>query len=121
MLVFVYLCYIKFMYELVVVIQIELKDCGCEILNVENMGIEDNILQEIELFWFCFLFFMVVKWFNMNVSLFFKGIIFIEEWYYLFMFNVQFFVLFDSLFCDVLVYVVLEGKGVLLKYELYGK
>ena len=119
---FLYLRYTKMVYRSTSVIQIEKKDQGKEILDIEEqLSQEPNISSEIELLRSEFLFSSALDRLNMNVSLFSKGKLLTEELYHLSAFNVTPFELKDSSLCNVPIYITsVKGKNVTLEYTVKG-
>jgi capsular exopolysaccharide synthesis family protein len=104
------------------IVQIENKDQGKEILELDNlMAKENNISSEIELLRSEFLFEKAVDRMNLNVSLFSEGKILTEELYHLSTFNVLPFELKDSSLCNVPIFVKLKENKVVFSYNFAGK
>ena len=119
---FIYLRYTKMVYKSSSVIQIEKKDQGKEVLELENLPQqENNISSEVELLRSEFLFDKAVESLNLNVSLFSKGKVLTEELYHLSSFNILPFELKDSTLCNVPIYIESDGKNVKYSYSLRGK
>ncbi|MES2587566.1 MAG: polysaccharide biosynthesis tyrosine autokinase [Bacteroidota bacterium] len=118
---FLYLRYTKMVYKSSSIIQIEKKDQGKEILELENLAQEPNISSEIELLKSEFLFEKAIDKLNLNVSLFSKGNLLTEELYHLSAFNIMPFELKDSSLCNIPIYIKTEGKKVTLTYSFKGK
>jgi len=118
---FLYLRYTKPIYESSMVIQLEEKDQGKELLEIENINTKDNISSELELLRSQFLFDMALDKLNMNVSVFSKGNILTEEKYHQSSFNVIPYSLKDSSLCDVPIYVEVKGGKLQISYTHNGK
>jgi len=118
---FLYLRYTKPIYESSMVIQLEEKDQGKELLEIENINTKNNISTELELLRSQFLFDMAIDKLNMNVSVFSKGNILTEEKYHQSSFNVIPYSLKDSSLCDIPIFVEVKNGKVQLSYTLAGK
>src|SRR6218665_2389917 len=118
---FLYLRYTKPVYESSMVIQLEEKDQGKELLEIENVNTKDNISSELELLRSQFLFDMAIDKLNMNVSVFSKGNILTEEKYHQSSFNVIPYSLKDSSLCDVPIFVEVKDRKIQLSYAHGGK
>lgn len=121
MLAFFYLRYTKSIYESSSLIQIESKDQGKEILDLENINSKNNVSSQIELMKSQFLFDRAIKKLNMHVSLFAKGNVLTEEMYHLSTFNVIPYELKDSSLCGVPVYIQHKNGMLELNYNFNGK
>jgi capsular exopolysaccharide synthesis family protein len=103
-------------------LQIEKKDQGKEILDLENLSTKtNNINSEIELLRSELLFSKAIERLNLNVSLFSKGTILTEELYHLSTFNVVPFELKDSSMCGVPIFIQSDGKTFEFNYNFKGK
>lgn len=121
-LAFLYLRYTKMTYKSTSVIQIEKKDQGKEILDLESITQQESkISSEIELLRSDFLFSKAVDRLNMNISLFSKGNVLTEELYHLSTFNIIPFDLKDSSLCNIPIFIQATNKTVKLNYIFQGK
>ncbi|MFN5418055.1 MAG: polysaccharide biosynthesis tyrosine autokinase [Flavobacteriia bacterium] len=119
---FLYLRYTKMVFKSSSVIQIEKKDQGKEILDIEEIAQnENNISSEIELLKSEFLFENAIENMNLNVSLFSKGNILTEELYHMSSFNVIPFELKDSALCNTPIFIKSDGKKVTFSYTFMNR
>jgi tyrosine-protein kinase Etk/Wzc len=120
-LAFFYLRYSKFVYESTIIIQLENKDQGKEIINLENINAKSNISSEIQLLSSQFLFEKAIERLNMNVSFFNKGTVLTEEIYRSSPFNAQPFNLKDSSLCGTPIFVAFDKNVIQISYHHQGK
>lgn len=118
---FLYLRYTKSTFKSSSVVQIEKKDQGKEVLDIQEIAQEPNISSEIELLRSEFLFEKATESLNLNVSLFSKGNLLTEELYHLSCFNVVPFQLKDSSLCNTPIFINSDGKNVTIDYHHGGK
>jgi tyrosine-protein kinase Etk/Wzc len=114
---FFYLRYTKEIFESSTLIQIENKDQGREILNFENSFAKSNISSQIEMMKSNLLFGKAIEKLQMNVSIYTKGNILIDEMYHSSVFSVIPYTLLDSSLCGVPIFINYSENLVNIKYN----
>jgi tyrosine-protein kinase Etk/Wzc len=118
---FLYLRYTREVFKSSAIIQIEKKDQGKEILEIQNFNTEQNISAEVELLRSELLFQKAIEKLNLNISIFSKGNVLTEELYQSNAIQIELFYLKDSSIYDTPIDIKLENNKILLNYNLFGK
>lgn len=118
---FLYLRYTKEVFKSSAIVQIEKKDQGKEILEIENLAQEANISSEIELLRSELLFQQAINRLNLNVSVFSKGKILTEELYHSDVISIIPYELRDSSICNIPINLIEKGNKIELSYQFKGK
>ena len=121
-LAFFYLRYTKPVYESSSTIQIENKDQGREILDLENINSKNNSLSSnIELLRSPFLFRRAVNKLNMPVSIYSKGNVLTEEIYRNPTFHIESYMVKDSAICNIPIFIRQATNEYNIEYNIAGK
>ena len=118
---FMYLRYTKPIYESRAIIQRTLKDEGQRILNFDNVGSDNNLSADVELFKSPFLFQKVLMNLNLQISYFSEGEVLTKEKFTQSPYHVTFLELKDSTLVNVPIFLTKRKKKVEMSYTHDGK